>query len=128
MLAVLEKLIKILKHQRLREVAQKARMESENLENVLKQKQTELDLSLKEMESLRMETDLQKKRVDEASHYKLLESYIYWFIRTITFCYWLKLTITFCFVKLRETYRNIDVADYNRLKDEVRQLEVLPIM
>ncbi|KAL1205642.1 Nuclear-pore anchor [Cardamine amara subsp. amara] len=75
--------------QRLREVAQKARMESENLEHVLKQKQTELDLSLKEMESLRMETDLQKKRVDE----------------------------------LRETYRNIDVADYNRLKDEVRQLE-----
>ncbi|CAH2067883.1 unnamed protein product [Thlaspi arvense] len=25
--------------------------------------------------------------------------------------------------QLRETYRNIDVADYNRLKDEVRQLE-----
>ncbi|KFK42334.1 hypothetical protein AALP_AA2G243000 [Arabis alpina] len=75
--------------QRLREVTQKARAESENLENLLKQKQTELDLCLKEMEKLRMETDLQKKRVDE----------------------------------LRETYRNIDVADYNRLKDVVRQLE-----
>uniref|UniRef100_A0A1J3FHR5 Nuclear-pore anchor n=1 Tax=Noccaea caerulescens TaxID=107243 RepID=A0A1J3FHR5_NOCCA len=75
--------------QRLREVAQKAKTESENSENLLKQKQTELDLCMKEMERLRMETDLQKKRVDE----------------------------------LRETYRNIDVADYNRLKDEVRQLE-----
>ncbi|VVA95843.1 unnamed protein product [Arabis nemorensis] len=72
--------------QRLREVAQKARAESENLENLLKQKQTELDLCVKEMEKLRMETDLQKRR-------------------------------------LRETYRNIDVADYNRLKDDVRQLE-----
>ncbi|CAA7062079.1 unnamed protein product [Microthlaspi erraticum] len=75
--------------QRLREVAQKAKTESENSENLMKQKQTELDLCMKEMEKLRMETDLQKKRVDE----------------------------------LRETYRNIDVADYNRLKDEVRQLE-----
>ncbi|XP_010429808.1 PREDICTED: nuclear-pore anchor-like isoform X3 [Camelina sativa] len=75
--------------QRLREVAQKARMESEDFENLLKKKQTELELCMKEMERLRMETDLQKKRVDE----------------------------------LRETYRNIDVADYNRLKDEVRQLE-----
>ncbi|KAG7660116.1 Nucleoprotein TPR/MLP1 [Arabidopsis suecica] len=77
------------KCQELREVAQKARMESENFENLLKTKQTELDLCMKEMEKLRMETDLHKKRVDE----------------------------------LRETYRNIDIADYNRLKDEVRQLE-----
>ncbi|AAC17073.1 Contains similarity to 8A-2V protein gb/Y10496 from Mus musculus [Arabidopsis thaliana] len=84
------KLIKNLKHQEMREVAQKARMESENFENLLKTKQTELDLCMKEMEKLRMETDLHKKRVDE----------------------------------LRETYRNIDIADYNRLKDEVRQLEV----
>ncbi|CAN8233681.1 unnamed protein product [Cochlearia groenlandica] len=75
--------------QRLREVAQKARVESENAENLLKQKQSELDMCMKEMEKLRTETDLQKLRVDE----------------------------------LRETYRNIDVADYNRLKDEVRQLE-----
>lgn len=58
--------------QRLREVAQKARAESENLDNLLKQKQTELDLCMKEMERLRMETDLEKKRVDEASPFKLL--------------------------------------------------------
>lgn len=69
-----------MKHQRLREVAQKARMESEDFENLLKKKQTELDLCMKEMERLRMETDLQKKRVDEASHYELLASYIYVFI------------------------------------------------
>ena len=30
----------------------------------------------------------------------------------------------FVFLQLRETYKNIDVADYNRLKVEVRQLEV----
>ncbi|KAL0725759.1 hypothetical protein Bca4012_040358 [Brassica carinata] len=75
--------------QRLREVAQNAKTDSENLENLLKQKQTELDLCIKEMERLRKESDLEKKRVDE----------------------------------LRETYKNIDVDDYNRLKDEVRQLE-----
>ncbi|KAF8103451.1 hypothetical protein N665_0188s0387 [Sinapis alba] len=75
--------------QRLREVAQKAKTDSENLENLLKQKQTELDLCIREMERLRKESDLEKKRVDE----------------------------------LRETYKNIDVADYNRLKVEVRQLE-----
>ncbi|KAL0808174.1 hypothetical protein Bca101_100666 [Brassica carinata] len=75
--------------QRLREVAQKAKTDSENLENLLKQKQTELDLCISEMERLRKESDLEKKRVDE----------------------------------LRETYKNIDVADYNRLKVEVRQLE-----
>lgn len=60
-----------MKLQRLREVAQKARAESENLENLLRQKQTELDLCMKEMEKLRMETDLQKKRVEEASHFIL---------------------------------------------------------
>ncbi|XP_056846253.1 nuclear-pore anchor-like isoform X2 [Raphanus sativus] len=75
--------------QRLREVSQKARMDFENSENLLKQKQTELDLCMKETERLRKEIDLQKRRVDE----------------------------------LRETYKNIDVADYNRLKDEVRQFE-----
>ncbi|KAL0724392.1 hypothetical protein Bca4012_038991 [Brassica carinata] len=75
--------------QRLREVSQKARTDFENSENLLKQKQTELDLCMKEMERLRKEIDLQKRRVDE----------------------------------LRETYKNIDVADYNRLKDEVRQFE-----
>ncbi|WZZ07339.1 hypothetical protein YC2023_093260 [Brassica napus] len=75
--------------QRLREVAQKAKTDSENSENLLKQKQTELDLCISEMERLRKESDLEKKRVDE----------------------------------LRETYKNIDVADYNRLKVEVRQLE-----
>ncbi|CAH8330190.1 unnamed protein product [Eruca vesicaria subsp. sativa] len=75
--------------QRLREVAQKAKTDSENLENLLKQKQTELDLCVREMERLRKESDLEKKRVDE----------------------------------LRETYKNIDVADYNRLKDEVRKFE-----
>jgi len=52
----------------MREVAQKARMESENFENLLKTKQTELDLCMKEMEKLRMETDLHKKRVDEVRH------------------------------------------------------------
>ncbi|XP_009104537.1 nuclear-pore anchor [Brassica rapa] len=75
--------------QRLREVSQKARTDFENSENLLKQKQTELDLCMKETEKLRKEIDLQKRRVDE----------------------------------LRETYKNIDVADYNRLKDEMRQFE-----
>ncbi|CAF2060425.1 unnamed protein product [Brassica napus] len=75
--------------QRLREVSQKARTDFENSENLLKQKQTELDLCMKETERLRKEIDLQKRRVDE----------------------------------LRETYKNIDVADYNRLKDEMRQFE-----
>lgn len=82
-------------------------MESEDFENLLKKKQTELDLCMKEMERLRMETDLQKKRVDEASHYELLASYIYVFIicfflskiygliLTIFFCYWFILTIIF---------------------------------
>jgi nucleoprotein TPR/epidermal growth factor receptor substrate 15 len=56
------------KCQEMREVAQKARMESENFENLLKTKQTELDLCMKEMEKLRMETDLHKKRVDEVRH------------------------------------------------------------
>ncbi|WZZ05633.1 hypothetical protein YC2023_091554 [Brassica napus] len=78
-----------LKLQRLREVSQKARTDFENSENLLKQKQTELDLCMKETEKLRKEIDLQKRRVDE----------------------------------LRETYKNIDVADYNRLKDEMRQFE-----
>ncbi|CAN7128990.1 unnamed protein product [Brassica rapa subsp. narinosa] len=75
--------------QRLREVSQKARTDFENSENLLKQKQTELDLCMKETEKLRKEIDLQKRMVDE----------------------------------LRETYKNIDVADYNRLKDEMRQFE-----
>lgn len=70
-------------------------MESENFENLLKKKQTELDLCMKEMERLRMETDLHKKRVDEVRHYKLLASYIYGLILTVTFCYWFILTITF---------------------------------
>lgn len=97
----------------MREVSQKARTDFENSENLLKQKQTELDLCMKETERLRKEIDLQKRRVDEVSHFSLA---IYLFA-----CI---LTIVFHFVKLRETYKNIDVADYNRLKDEVRQFEV----
>lgn len=103
-----------MKLQRLREVSQKARTDFENSENLLKQKQTELDLCMKETERLRKEIDLQKRRVDEVRHFKLLSLYIYLRI----------LTIVFHFVKLRETYKNIDVADYNRLKDEMRQFEV----
>lgn len=72
----------------MREVAQKAKTESENSENLLKQKQTELDQCMKEMERLRIETDLQKKRVDEASHFKLLgHVYIYLLILTTYFSF-----------------------------------------
>ncbi|XVF77755.1 hypothetical protein PTKIN_Ptkin14bG0072200 [Pterospermum kingtungense] len=73
--------------QKLREVAQKSRIESENLERLLMEKQIELEASKKEIETHRAERDLLDKRVSE----------------------------------LLERCRNVDVEDYDRLKDDVQR-------
>ncbi|XWS27642.1 hypothetical protein CRYUN_Cryun26dG0135800 [Craigia yunnanensis] len=75
--------------QKLREVAQKNRIESETLENQLMERQIELEASKKEIEMHRTERDLLGKRVSE----------------------------------LLGRCRNIDVEDYNRLKNDVQQME-----
>ncbi|GLU08559.1 hypothetical protein SLE2022_254650 [Rubroshorea leprosula] len=74
---------------KLREVAQKARIESETLESQLRERQVELESSKKEIEMHRTEKDFLEKRVSE----------------------------------LLERCRNIDVEDYDRLKNTVQQME-----
>ncbi|XWS16718.1 hypothetical protein CRYUN_Cryun33cG0001800 [Craigia yunnanensis] len=75
--------------QKLRQVAQKNRIESETLESQLMERQIELEASKKDIEMHRTERDLLGKRVSE----------------------------------LLERCRNIDVEDYNRLKNDVQQKE-----
>ncbi|OMO78493.1 Tetratricopeptide, MLP1/MLP2-like protein [Corchorus capsularis] len=75
--------------QKLREIAQKNRIEYEIVEHQLMERKIELEASKKEIEIHRTERDLLEKRVSE----------------------------------LLERLRHIDVEDYNRLKNEVRQKE-----
>ncbi|XP_022717640.1 nuclear-pore anchor [Durio zibethinus] len=75
--------------QKLREVAQKNRTESETLDSQLMERHIELEASKKEIEMHLTERDLLEKRVSE----------------------------------LLERCRNIDVEDYDRLKNDVQQKE-----
>lgn len=75
--------------QKLREISQKANIETQNLERLLRERQIELEACRKELEMLKTEKDQLEKRVHE----------------------------------LLESYKNIDVEDYDRVKNDVRQLE-----
>ncbi|PQQ16945.1 nuclear-pore anchor isoform X2 [Prunus yedoensis var. nudiflora] len=75
--------------QKLREISQKANIEIQNLERLLRERQIELEACRKELEMLKTEKDHLEKRVHE----------------------------------LLERYRNIDVEDFDRVKNDVRQLE-----
>ncbi|OAY26505.1 nuclear-pore anchor [Manihot esculenta] len=75
--------------QKLREVVQKARSQSDNLESLLREKQIEIEACKKEIEMERMQKDHLEKRVSE----------------------------------LLERCRNIDVEDYDRMKDDLQQMQ-----
>ncbi|KAB2636957.1 nuclear-pore anchor [Pyrus ussuriensis x Pyrus communis] len=75
--------------QKFREISQKARAETENLERLLQERQIELEACKKEIEMQKTEKELSEQRVRE----------------------------------LLERYRNIDVQDYDRAKDDVCQLQ-----
>ncbi|XP_048326058.2 nuclear-pore anchor isoform X2 [Ziziphus jujuba] len=75
--------------QKLREIAQKANVETESLERVLKEREIEVEACKKEIEMQKLEKEHLEKRVSE----------------------------------ILEKSRNIDVEDYDRLKDEVQQLQ-----
>ncbi|KAL6974118.1 hypothetical protein U1Q18_028301 [Sarracenia purpurea var. burkii] len=75
--------------QKLRDVAQKARMETERLETLLIERQTEVEACMKEIEMLKMEKGHLEKRVHE----------------------------------LLLSCKNIDVEDYNRMREDIKQLQ-----
>ncbi|KAF5728140.1 hypothetical protein HS088_TW21G00283 [Tripterygium wilfordii] len=75
--------------QKLREVAQKAKVDYENLESLLREKQIEVDACKKEIDMLKMEKDHLEKRVCE----------------------------------LLETCKNVDVVEYEQMKDDVRRMQ-----
>lgn len=75
--------------QKLREITQKARTETENLESLLRERQIEVEACKKEIEMQKVERD--------------------------------NLETRFC--ELLERCKNIDVDDYNRMKDDVQQMQ-----
>ncbi|KAF5728160.1 nuclear-pore anchor isoform X1 [Tripterygium wilfordii] len=75
--------------QKLREVAQKAKVDYENVESLLREKQIEVDACKKEIDMLKMEKDHLEKRVCE----------------------------------LLETCKNVDVVEYEQMKDDVRRMQ-----
>ncbi|KAL0009589.1 hypothetical protein SO802_011091 [Lithocarpus litseifolius] len=75
--------------QKLREITQKARTETENLESLLRERQIEVEACKKEIEMQKVERD--------------------------------NLETKFC--ELLERCKNIDVDDYNRMKDDVQQMQ-----
>ncbi|KAK4595107.1 hypothetical protein RGQ29_018748 [Quercus rubra] len=75
--------------QKLREITQKARTETENLESLLRERQIEVETCKKEIEMQKVERD--------------------------------NLETRFC--ELLERCKNIDVDDYNRMKDDVQQMQ-----
>lgn len=74
--------------QKLREIAQKARAETESLESLLRGRQIEVETCKKEIEMQKVERDNLETRICE----------------------------------LLERCKNIDVEDYNRMKDDVQQM------
>ncbi|XP_024018829.1 nuclear-pore anchor isoform X2 [Morus notabilis] len=75
--------------QKLREVAQKANAETQNLERLIKESQIQVEACKKEIEIQKLEKENLEKRVSE----------------------------------LLERCRNIDMNEYNRLKDDVQQMQ-----
>lgn len=75
--------------QKLREVAQNTKAQSDKLESLLRERQIEVEACKKEIEMDKAEKDHLEKRMSE----------------------------------LLERCRNIDVEDYNRMKDDLRQME-----
>ncbi|XP_059661908.1 nuclear-pore anchor isoform X2 [Cornus florida] len=76
--------------QKLREIAQKTRIETENLERLLRERDTEVEAYKKDIEMQKMEKDHLGKRV----------------------------------VELVEKCKNIDVEEYERLREDVQRMQV----
>ncbi|KAJ0099642.1 hypothetical protein Patl1_19768 [Pistacia atlantica] len=79
--------------QKLRDVAQKARADYDNLENLLREGQIETEACKKEIEALKKETEMLRMEKENLER------------------------------RVCERCRNIDVEDYNRLKIDVWQME-----
>ncbi|PSR92585.1 Nuclear-pore anchor like [Actinidia chinensis var. chinensis] len=75
--------------QKLREVSQKAKMETEQLETFLRERQIEVEACKKEIEMQNMEREHLEKRINE----------------------------------LLERCKNIDVEDYDRMREDVKQMQ-----
>ncbi|KAJ7949034.1 nuclear-pore anchor [Quillaja saponaria] len=75
--------------QKLREIGQKARAETEHLENLLRERKNEVDAFKKDIEVQKMAKDQLENRISE----------------------------------LLATYKNIDVEDYDRMKEYVREMQ-----
>lgn len=60
----------------MRELAQKVRAETENLENLLKEREIKLDGHTKEIETLKMEKDHLNKKVTEVFSFQTLTKYL----------------------------------------------------
>lgn len=96
-------------------MVQKARSQSDNLESLLREKQIEIEACKKEIEMERMQKDHVEKRVSEVIAY---ESYFVWII------FFNRVFSHVLFFKLLERCRNIDVEDYDRMKDDLQQMQV----
>lgn len=97
-------------------MTQKARVETEKLEILLRERQIEVEACKKEIEMQKVEKDHLEKRVCEVLHVgtAYLGHYTH-YINILTFIF---------FFKLLERCKNIDVEDYNRMKDDVQQMQV----
>lgn len=102
----------------MREITQKARTETENLESLLRERQIEVEACKKEIEMQKVERDNLETRVCEVIH--MLIGTAFYDLTHMLYQY----SNTCSFLKLLERCKNIDVDDYNRMKDDVQQMQV----
>lgn len=104
----------------MREEVQKAKVETENLEMLLRERQIEVENCKKEIELQGMEKQQLEKRVGEV---RLVKRTFFFLNKFFLFQHSNLLVL-----KLLERCKNVDVEDYDRLKDEVQHTQVKLIL
>lgn len=93
------------------------RTETENLETTLAVRENDVATLKKEKEILKMEKEHLERRVDEVFHYFICSSYLIFLMYTIS-----KDHLLF---KLLERCQNISVEEYDRMREDVQQMQVI---
>lgn len=105
--------------QKYREMCQKAKMETEHLSGLLREKEIELNACQKEIEMNMTQIKHLEQRISEVS----LTQYYFLFLK-----YFPSVGDLISFLlQLHERSKNIDVEDYDRIKEDFQQMQVIQI-
>lgn len=112
--------------QKLREAAQNNLTEVEHLQSLLKDKQSEIETCKKEIEAYKIDNDLLKKKNTEVFMFIIsFVTFSFIFLEKNGKNFLLSFNIIILpYMKLLQNFQNIDVNEYNRMKEEVNKMQV----